>query len=263
MESYGILLKEQSKSTDDKILEQLKRNGFSVVESPFSDDEIESFDQEFDRVRMCYNQRWQKDQLIGKVENDLIRLPMAENSGLFIKLALNSKVLKILRSLFIGKFILNQQNGIYNPSQKNYTQDKWHRDLPYQHFTSSNPIAISAIYCVDEFTYLNGAMHALPYSHKFIEFPSNDFIKENAIQIEAKKGEFILFDSMLYHKGGYNTSSLPRRAINHIYNVPIIKQQINIPSNVNLSSLTNEEKAILGFGFEEPRTFEDFFNKKN
>lgn len=261
MESYGVLLKERLKSPNDKILEQLKRNGFSVIESPFSVDEIESFDQEFDRVRLCYNQRWQKNERIGKVENDLIRLPMAEDSGLFIKLALNSKILKILKSLLFGKFILNQQNGIYNPSQKRYTQDRWHRDLPYQHFTSSNPIAISAIYCVDEFTNLNGAMHVIPNSHKFIEFPSEDFIEKNSIQIEAEKGAFILFDSMLYHKGGYNKSSLPRRAINHIYNIPFIKQQINIPSNVNLSSLTYDEKEILGFGFEEPKTFEDFFKK--
>tara|TARA_B100001248_G_scaffold248360_1_gene220607 strand:- start:10460 stop:11248 length:789 start_codon:yes stop_codon:yes gene_type:complete len=261
MESYGVILKERTKSSIDKILEQLKRNGFSVIDSPFSVDEIKSFDQEFDRVRFSYNQRWQKDEFIEKAKDDLIRLPMAEDSDLFVKLALNSKVIKILKSLFIGKFILNQQNGIYNPSHKRYSQDRWHRDLPYQHFTSSNPIAISAIYCVDEFTNLNGAMHVIPHSHKFIEFPSKDFIEKNAIQIEAKKGAFILFDSMLYHKGGYNKSSLPRRAINHVYNIPFIKQQINIPLNINSSPLTYNEKEILGFGFEEPKTLEDFFKK--
>ena len=36
-------------------------------------------------------------------------------------------------------------------------QSAFHRDLPYQHFTSSRPIAINALFCADEFTNENGA----------------------------------------------------------------------------------------------------------
>ena len=33
---------------------------------------------------------------------------------------------------------------------------------------------------------------------------------------------------MLFHRGGYNDSKFVRRAINNVYSVPIIKQQINL-----------------------------------
>ena len=146
---------------------------------------------------------------------------------------------------------------------KNITQGKWHRDLPYQHFISSKPLAISTIYCVDDFTYKNGGTYFLPYSHKNERFPSENFIEKNAIQLECKKGSYIIFDSMLYHCGGFNNSLKSRRAINHIYNIPFLKQQINIPLNVNLSSLSSKEKEILGLGFEEPQSIEAFFDQRN
>ena len=179
-----------------------------------------------------------------------------------MELALNKKILKIVQSLLLGKFILNQQNGIINPPRNKFSQGRWHRDLPYQHFTSSRPIAISAIYCVDDFNYKNGATYFLPHSHKYEKFPSKNFIKNNAIQLKVKNGEFIIFDSMLYHSGGFNKSSKPRRAINHVYNIPFFKQQINIPSNINLSSLQPKEKEIFGLGFEEPQSIDAFFNQK-
>ena len=48
--------------------------------------------------------------------------------------------------------------------------------------------------------------------------------------VEAKAGSIIVFDSMLYHRGGRNTSGRPRLGINHIFVLPFIKQQIDLPS---------------------------------
>ena len=40
-----------------------------------------------------------------------------------------------------------------------HTQLAYHRDLPYQHFVSSRPLAISALFCIDPFTHRDRRHH--------------------------------------------------------------------------------------------------------
>jgi ectoine hydroxylase-related dioxygenase (phytanoyl-CoA dioxygenase family) len=48
--------------------------------------------------------------------------------------------------------------------------------------------------------------------------------------VTAEPGSCIVFDSMLCHRAGTNTSGRPRRAVNQVFSVPIIAQQISLPS---------------------------------
>ncbi len=159
-------------------------------------------------------------------------------------------------------YILNQQNGVINPPQETYNQGAWHRDLPYQHFITSKPLAINALFCVDDFTFENGATFVLPASHKSENFPSSDYIQRNAIQVEAKAGSFIVLDCMLFHSGGFNKTCFERRAVNHVYNIPFFKQQINIPMNMEDTHLSAEERDILGFSYVEPGSISDYLSKR-
>jgi ectoine hydroxylase-related dioxygenase (phytanoyl-CoA dioxygenase family) len=96
---------------------------------------------------------------------------------IFLELAANPRILKICRTLVADYVTLNQQNGIINPPNgQRYNQAAWHRDLPYQHFTSSRPLAINALFCIDAFTVENGATKVLPASHREEAFPSDAFI---------------------------------------------------------------------------------------
>jgi hypothetical protein len=70
---------------------------------------------------------------------------------------------------------------------------------------------------------------SLNSKHKTEAFPSEDFVLKHEQVVTAKAGTVIIFDSMLYHRGGHNRSSRVRRAINHMYTLPLIKQQISIP----------------------------------
>ena len=69
----------------------------------------------------------------------------------------------------------------------------------------------------------------MPGSHKFEYFPSPEFAKEYEVQISAKAGSMIVFDSMMFHRTGENTSGRIRRAVSHVFARPIIKQQISLP----------------------------------
>ncbi len=129
--------------------------------------------------------------------------------AVFLELATNSRILEICRSLIAGYAILNQQNGIINPPNgKPYNQGAWHRDLPYQHFVSSRPLAINALFCLDAFTLENGATMVLPASHRMEAFPSDHFVGAQALTVAAPRG-LVHRARLVFHSGGVNAS--PRR----------------------------------------------------
>lgn len=92
--------------------------------------------------------------------------------------------------------------------------------------------------------------------------PSLNYIKNNAIQISAKAGQYVLIDSMTFHCGGFNGTLYPRRAINHVFTIPFFKQQIKIPGNIYEESLSCQERGILGFGLEEIQSVDDYIRQR-
>ena len=229
-----------------------------LFRSGYSAEELQIIGQEFDVTRARYMTSYGELLLRGADEHNTIRAPLTHGGQSFLELALNSRLHDALTRLISGKFILNQQNGIVNPPRETYNQAAWHRDLPYQHFVVSRPLAINALFCVDAFTRDNGATFVLPASHKSEALPSDDYIRACAVQVEAPAGTYILLDCMLFHAGGFNRSERPRRAVNHIYNIPYFKQQINIPLNMPTQTLSSEARAILGYDYQEPASVADY-----
>ncbi|MFZ4289094.1 phytanoyl-CoA dioxygenase family protein [Variovorax sp. HJSM1_2] len=255
--SYGVRERTDVQSTADEVLEQIRELGYAVVESGYSAEEISSLQRNFDLAVDCYVHLYGQKILEEINEHNSVRLLMAYEKS-FIDLALNKNLLAVVTQLISGKFVLNQQNGVINPSRQNYNQGAWHRDLPYQHFVSSTPLAVNALFCLDDFTAENGSTFVLPASHKSAAFPSATYIERNAKQIEAKAGQFILLDCMLFHSGGYNASNRVRRAVNHVFSIPYLKQQIRIPGNIDDTGLTGEARDILGFGNQESSSVAEF-----
>lgn len=258
--SYGILQQTQPGNSLDEAVEQVKNLGYAILDSGLTAPELKRFSEEFDRTFEDYVKTYGEARLRTANEYHTIRSPLTHGSELFLKLALNENLLAALKKLIAGKFILNQQNGIINPPQETYNQSAWHRDLPYQHFVSTRPIAINALFCVDDFTRDNGATYVLPASHKVEAFPTSSYVQKNAIQVEAKAGSFLLLDCMVFHAGGYNTTNARRRAVNHLYNIPYFRQQINIPMNIKNQMLSAETRSLLGFDEVESDSIEKYLS---
>jgi ectoine hydroxylase-related dioxygenase (phytanoyl-CoA dioxygenase family) len=260
--SYGILQHNQPDSALDEATEQVRSLGYAILDSGYAATELQVISEEFNRTRKRYVETHGESELRSVNEFHTIRAPLTHGGAAFLRLALNENLLLALKKLILGKFILNQQNGVINPPQETYNQSAWHRDLPYQHFVSSKPLAINALFCVDDFTFKNGATYVLPASHKVEAFPSANYIRRNAVQVEAKAGTFILLDCMVFHAGGFNKTGSARRAVNHIYNIPYFKQQINIPMNMRHTSMSAEGRDILGFTYMEPTSVRDYLSKR-
>lgn len=260
-QSYGVLRRENPQTLLEEVVLQVRNIGYAVLDSGYTSEELDDLSLEFDRLKTVYDEKYGTSKLVELDEHNTIRALLIE-SEFFLRLAFNKNLHTVLEGLIGGKYILNQQNGIINPPQKNYNQGAWHRDLPYQHFIATSPLAVNALFCVDDFTASNGATFVLPASHKVGAFPSSAYIRNNAVQIEAKKGQFIVLDCMLFHAGGANRTSKRRRAVNHVFTIPYFKQQINIPSNILHIGLSERQKELLGFASIEPDSILAFLSSR-
>lgn len=69
-------------------------------------------------------------------------------------------------------------------------------------------------------------------------------------------------DSMAFHSGGINHSSIERRAINHVFTIPFFKHQINLHSELKKYDLSFFQKQVLGFKHLTPSSLHEFFQSK-
>lgn len=259
-ECYGVLVQDLPATDLDEIAEQVRRIGYATLDSGYTKDELAYFAEAFDRTRADYVQKYGEVRLRGSRELHTVRAPLIHGDPAFIRLATNQNLINVLGKLIAGKYILNQQNCVINPPGETYNQGAWHRDLPYQHFVSNTPLAVNALFCVDDFTQKNGSTFVLPSTHQRVNYPSLSYVSRNALQIEASAGQYILMDCMLFHSGGFNASKYERRAVNHMYSIPYFRPQIDFSKAINRSGLTEEQIEVLGLNFETILSVEEYLN---
>jgi ectoine hydroxylase-related dioxygenase (phytanoyl-CoA dioxygenase family) len=169
----------------------------------------------------------------------------------FLDMAMLPIIQQVSRAMLGPYVTLMSQNGILNRPGTDHQQFTWHRDLNYQHWTSSRMLSLSALVCLDPFNELTGGTYVLPGSHRYEAFPSDDYVRANQKVITANPGDVIFFDSMLFHRTGANRSDMMRRGINHIIVPPFIKQQYNFPHMMASHGIRDHDTLqFLGFGME-------------
>ncbi len=228
-------------------LEELRERGYTIIPSILRPDEIDDLRSRLNVVYDRQENEFGRETLQEIGELDMCRLPCAYD-GELLKLASHPTILAVMREMLGNFFILHLQNGIINRPNKPHHQHAWHRDLPYQNFAISSPLAISALVALDAFSPATGGTYLLPFSHRMAEPPTEAYTSSNCVVAEAPAGSVILFDSMLIHRAGSNTSQNVRVAVNHVYTVPILKQQYDMPrafgSSVDLDPVMRQ---LLGY----------------
>ena len=105
----------------------------------------------------------------------------------------------------------------------------------------------------------NGATIVAAGSHKEEKFPSPAVLSEIARTLAAPAGTFVVLDAMLFHKGGPNRTDAPRRAVNHVFTIPPIRQQIALETAFEGGpEVPAHLHRLLGFGGREPRTVREW-----
>ncbi|MFC5476715.1 phytanoyl-CoA dioxygenase family protein [Massilia suwonensis] len=226
---YGIQNVNQSTDMMDHHIEEIRNQGYTIVDGGFSDEELKLYSRKLDLVYEAQKEEVGGEENLTSINDDnVVRCPLAYDDA-FLNLATHSSVMTICERILGSNFVLLMQNGVINDPDKEHYQTRWHRDLNYQHWVSSQPLALSALLCMDTFSELTGGTRVLPGSHLKETFPSDAYVTKHEQTIEAPAGSILVMDAMLFHCAGRNLSNALRRALNHVVGVPILSQQLSIP----------------------------------
>jgi ectoine hydroxylase-related dioxygenase (phytanoyl-CoA dioxygenase family) len=249
---YGV--SERTHVADDvaSAAEEIKLKGYCIFPELFSADSMASWREKIDRVYAVQEEEFGREALAAIRELDLCRAPLLYDFS-FIELASHPTILKVARHILGDWIILHLQNAIINRPSIEHHQASWHRDLPHQNWVISRPLALSALVAIDNFSATTGCTRLVPFSHRSEAMPSEEYTAANAIDFEAPAGSVILFDSMLFHRAGSNRSGNVRRAVNHMYTVPILKQQYDFAQNLgSRAEMTPDLAQLLGCTSQVP-----------
>ena len=250
---YGRL--EQTVVQDEigRHVEEITLKGLTIVHGCLSSGQLEIWRQKIDAIYEKQEREFGREFLAATQELDVCRAPLLYDLA-FVQLATHPKILAIVRHFLGDWFILNLQNATIVRPGVTHHQSSWHRDFPYQNFIASRPLAINALFAIDEFSPETGGTNVVPFTHKTEVLPSDSYIEANRIESAIPAGSAIVFDSMLLHRAGFNRSAAIRRSINHLYTIPTIKQQYDFPRALaaQQDSLESAAVRLLGFGAQVP-----------
>lgn len=227
--SYGIGQQATTATPLESALEELRILGYTVLPQVLDAEALHTARQKLDLLLARQEEALGREALAAINELNLVRCPLAYDE-FFLHMATQPRVLEAAAAALGHYYILHLQNGIINQAHEAHHQSSWHRDLPYQEFVISKPLALGALFCIDDFTPETGGTQVLPFSHREERMPSAGYVAKHTTDVVARAGDVLLFDAMLYHRAGYNRSGRTRRAVNHVYTAPLLKQQIDLPA---------------------------------
>jgi len=231
VKTFGVKEFSHARSEVELHIEEIRLAGYTVLADVLWPEEVEEAREKIDRIYQKQLEEIGGNRELEAINDTYNARCLLAYDDFFLGVARHQRVLELVENFLGDYFMLMLQNGVINVPDRGDDQNAgyWHRDLNYQHFVSTRPVSMSALFCVDDFSEETGGTRVLPASHKTEAFPSEEFVLRHETGVEAKAGSAIVFDSMLYHRGGHNRSTMIRRAINHMYTIPFLKQQISLP----------------------------------
>jgi len=249
--THGVSESYKPSSKLDENIEELNRDGFVILKDLFTKEDCELAKKKIDIIYKNQIDEFGGEKKLEYINDQNVARALFVYDDFFVQFFNNKRILEVLEKCFGKKYILNLQNSPINKPYDAHYGSTWHRDLSYQHFVPSRPVAINVLICLDSFTKENGGTYILPGSHKYEVFPSESYRVKNETQIEADVGDAFIFDSLLYHRAGANNTGKDRNLIVHMYTLPFVKQQVSFPRMLNGKLSENKELAyIIGYDSE-------------
>jgi ectoine hydroxylase-related dioxygenase (phytanoyl-CoA dioxygenase family) len=264
IESYGVKQQNGGRDGLDTNVEQITLLGYSVIENVITSDLLDRVAGLIDfHLEEQAKQNGGIEAMTKRGDTGTLRACISLND-IFLEIATNPVVMFVAQRLLGDYFTLMLQNALVLSPRVKHQQAAFHRDLPYQHFVSSRPLALNALLCVDDFTVESGCTYVIPASHKEEAFPSDATVNALMRPLTAPAGSFLLFDAMLFHRSGYNVGSRVRRGINTCYCLPFIKQQISLPRLIGAGkNFSPEVSRLLGYGCETPGNLQEWYEERD
>lgn len=213
--------------TEGLILGDLKRqyesNGFIVVDSIFTQEEIRSMKAE---VKAVLN----REGIFSRENNasNGVFVGLSANSDIFKKIAADRRIINVLRDL-IGKQIVFLSDKVVFKNAVTDFGSPWHQDWPY--WKGSHKLSVWV--ALDDATIKNGCLKVIPGSHRRGEllhrgeaidnFGFNnrmnpeDIDETTVVSLPIEAGGAVFFQDLLLHASHPNTSGEDRWALISTY----------------------------------------------
>ena len=160
----------------DGQVEEIKLLGYTVVPDALDPAALDAIRESVDRIYQIQAAEIGGEEQLEKINDAHTARALLAYDEIFLHVATSPKVLAIVERLLGSYYTLMLQNGILNMPEVGDKQNagSWHRDLNYQHFVSTRPLSVSALFCVDDFREETGGTYVLPASHKTEACPSDE-----------------------------------------------------------------------------------------
>lgn len=166
-----------------------------------------------------------------------------------------------IKAFFNAPYILNSFGGVINLPHKASYVCNIHRDIR----TFYNiPMMMNMLVMLDDFTLENGATWFLTGSNQKDEKPAEDHFYRYAERAIGKAGDIILFDSLVWHAAGKNTTEKVRRALTLTFSRPFMKQQLDYPRLIGYDryetgEFGEEMSQVIGFNARVPVNLNEWY----
>ena len=248
IKTHGVVERNSATSEFDLNWESFQRDGFAIIRNVLNEEQISLANNLVLSIYKAQEEEFGRETLEKLNELNIVRALCGFDEFFIHDIAVNTKMKPYVDRALGTNYVLHSQVATINEPQVELYQTAWHRELQYQHFTSSRPLAVQTIFCLDPFNESTGATFLLPGSHLFEEFPSENYSNSHEFQLLGNPGDVLFMNSMVYHRAGVNTSNQLRRLITNTYSSPIIAQQINLSKMVDVKFKSDPFLAgLLGF----------------
>ena len=210
------------------------------------------------------------DELVGALAPYEARRPMGRNAfeGLrsqrvyslagkgepFLRLAEHPDVIALLDRTLLPNYLLSTGQSIrLHPGE---AAQAWHTDDAFYHAPRPRPqpLGVSVIWAIEDFTADNGATEVIPGSHRWGRERRGARERE-AVRAVMPAGSALVFDAALWHRGGSNRSPGTRLAISPQYCQPYLRPQesqlLIVPPDA-ARACTPRMRAMLGYSIHPP-----------
>ncbi len=201
-------------------LEQLRRNGYVILERHLDPSRLESIRAEFARLHAGLPTG--TSQFGGYATQRLYNL--VARTRVLDDLYLDPSLLALIEAHLddqIQLSVASTVNLLPGQSAQDFHRDDGYYPLPRPH----QPLSVNSMWAIDDFTAANGATLLIPRSHLNADLePAAD---AEIVHAEMPAGSVMVWDGSLFHAGGANTTAAARLGITVIYCRAWLRQQEN------------------------------------
>lgn len=255
MKTLGV----REKSAKDLWREEIERDGFTIIRGCLSRSEVSEL-KRIAESHISSLSAGERDSA-AKIGDQGAHRALFCKYQEFLDILKNGTVKPMLDFFLDDEYQLYSQVLAVSSPGKQLNAAGWHRELFYQHFVTSRPLAMQSIFVLDTFNSDTGGTLFLPGSHLFEDFPSEIYVESHSVQPELEAGDCVVMNSMVYHRSGENRVLTNRALVTNTFVRPFISTQFDYTRMIDKPA-DEFGSQLFGFRWNSNITLEEWRTAK-